>query len=209
MRHYMVETPSSYRKSISCVKPWSDRSWTTWRHSAEMRWDKTGNTKKHVQNRLAGYADDVWLFPEVWYNDLSLQQSIRRQGVLAFSLFGVLLAHGDLRNNKLSQLSVNLWNLSHKHGYCETRMSVSSPTLIIRDCQLGQDSCVDPLASAPGSDAGEHQTAGPATWHDPPNRRGPETGSAVPHLNFSLMSRTCDHREKEKKNALLCVLGGK
>lgn len=58
----------------------------------------------------------------------SLQQSARRQGTLAFSLFGVLLAHGDLRINKLSQLAVNLWNLSHKHGYCETRISVSSHT---------------------------------------------------------------------------------
>ncbi|XP_028990789.1 VPS35 endosomal protein-sorting factor-like isoform X2 [Betta splendens] len=52
------------------------------------------------------------------------EQSVRRQGALAFSLFGVLLAHGDLRNNKLSQLAVNLWNLSHKHGYCDTRVSV-------------------------------------------------------------------------------------
>ncbi|XP_059180994.1 VPS35 endosomal protein-sorting factor-like isoform X2 [Centropristis striata] len=52
------------------------------------------------------------------------EQNTRRQGSLAFSLFGVLLAHGDLRNNKLSQLSVNLWNLSHKHGSCETRVSV-------------------------------------------------------------------------------------
>ncbi|KAM9773653.1 VPS35 endosomal protein-sorting factor-like isoform X2 [Syngnathus typhle] len=52
------------------------------------------------------------------------QLSTRRQGALAFSLFCVLLAHGDLRNNKLSQLAVNLWNLSHKHGHCETRISV-------------------------------------------------------------------------------------
>ncbi|XP_028263709.1 VPS35 endosomal protein-sorting factor-like isoform X2 [Parambassis ranga] len=52
------------------------------------------------------------------------EQCARRQGALAFSLFGVLLAHGDLRNNKLSQLAINLWNLSHKHGYCETRVSV-------------------------------------------------------------------------------------
>ncbi|XP_077407451.1 VPS35 endosomal protein-sorting factor-like isoform X3 [Vanacampus margaritifer] len=52
------------------------------------------------------------------------QQSTRRQGALAFSLFCVLLAHADLRNNKLSNLAVNLWNLSHKHGYCETRISV-------------------------------------------------------------------------------------
>ncbi|KAK7918891.1 hypothetical protein WMY93_010175 [Mugilogobius chulae] len=52
------------------------------------------------------------------------EQTARRQGALAFSLFGVLVAHGDLRNNKLSQLAVNLWNLSHKHGYCDTRLSV-------------------------------------------------------------------------------------
>uniref|UniRef100_A0A3Q2YTV6 VPS35 endosomal protein-sorting factor-like n=1 Tax=Hippocampus comes TaxID=109280 RepID=A0A3Q2YTV6_HIPCM len=55
---------------------------------------------------------------------LGREESTRRQGTLAFSLFCVLLAHGDLRNNKLSQLAVNLWNLSHKHGYCETRISV-------------------------------------------------------------------------------------
>ncbi|XP_054624384.1 VPS35 endosomal protein-sorting factor-like isoform X2 [Dunckerocampus dactyliophorus] len=52
------------------------------------------------------------------------EQGMRRQCTLAFSLFGVLLSHGDLRNNKLSQLAVNLWNLSHKHGYCDTRISV-------------------------------------------------------------------------------------
>ncbi|XP_004086849.1 UPF0505 protein C16orf62 homolog [Oryzias latipes] len=52
------------------------------------------------------------------------EQSARRQSALAFSLFAVLLAHGDLRNNKLSQLAVNLWNLSHKQGLCDTRLSV-------------------------------------------------------------------------------------
>uniref|UniRef100_A0A3P9QAW0 VPS35 endosomal protein-sorting factor-like n=1 Tax=Poecilia reticulata TaxID=8081 RepID=A0A3P9QAW0_POERE len=55
---------------------------------------------------------------------LTRDESVRRQSALAFSLFGVLLAHGDLRNNKLSQLSINLWNLSHKHGHCETRISI-------------------------------------------------------------------------------------
>uniref|UniRef100_A0A8C6TGE5 VPS35 endosomal protein-sorting factor-like n=1 Tax=Neogobius melanostomus TaxID=47308 RepID=A0A8C6TGE5_9GOBI len=55
---------------------------------------------------------------------LGREESARRQGSLAFALFGALLAHGDLRNNKLSQLTVNLWNLSHKHGYCDTRLSV-------------------------------------------------------------------------------------
>uniref|UniRef100_A0A3P8U3Q3 VPS35 endosomal protein-sorting factor-like n=1 Tax=Amphiprion percula TaxID=161767 RepID=A0A3P8U3Q3_AMPPE len=63
------------------------------------------------------------------------EQSPRRQGALAFSLFGVLLAHGDLRNNKLSQLSVNLWNLSHKHGYCETRISVRTLEYIKHQAQ--------------------------------------------------------------------------
>uniref|UniRef100_A0A8C2BKN5 VPS35 endosomal protein-sorting factor-like n=1 Tax=Cyprinus carpio TaxID=7962 RepID=A0A8C2BKN5_CYPCA len=56
---------------------------------------------------------------------LGRDEGVRRQGSLAFSLFGCLLAHGDLRNNKLNQLAVNLWNLSHKHGFCDTRTSVS------------------------------------------------------------------------------------
>ncbi|KAJ8246244.1 hypothetical protein GJAV_G00265420 [Gymnothorax javanicus] len=55
---------------------------------------------------------------------LGREEGLRRQSSLAFSLFGCLLAHGDLRNNKLNQLAVNLWNLSHKHGYCDTRTSV-------------------------------------------------------------------------------------
>ncbi|XP_062331258.1 VPS35 endosomal protein-sorting factor-like isoform X1 [Osmerus eperlanus] len=55
---------------------------------------------------------------------LGREEGVRRQGSLAFSLFGCLLAHGDLRNNKLNQLAVNLWNLSHKHGHCDTRTSV-------------------------------------------------------------------------------------
>ncbi|KAJ3608039.1 hypothetical protein NHX12_025089 [Muraenolepis orangiensis] len=52
------------------------------------------------------------------------EQMVRRQGSLSFSLFGVLLAHGDLRNNRLNQLAVNLWNLNHKHGCSDTRTSV-------------------------------------------------------------------------------------
>ncbi|XP_068610312.1 VPS35 endosomal protein-sorting factor-like [Brachionichthys hirsutus] len=63
------------------------------------------------------------------------EQSARRQGALAFSLFGVLLAHGDLRNNKLSQLAVNLWNLSHKHGYCDARISVRTLECIKHQAQ--------------------------------------------------------------------------
>ncbi|XP_034049227.1 VPS35 endosomal protein sorting factor-like isoform X1 [Thalassophryne amazonica] len=63
------------------------------------------------------------------------EQSARRQGALAFSLFGVLLAHSDLRNNKLNQLAVNLWNLSHKHGFCNTRVSVRTLEFIKHQAQ--------------------------------------------------------------------------
>ncbi|XP_047233035.1 VPS35 endosomal protein-sorting factor-like isoform X2 [Girardinichthys multiradiatus] len=66
---------------------------------------------------------------------LTRDESVRRQSALAFSLFGVLLAHGDLRNNKLSQLSINLWNLSHKHGYCEARVSVRTLEYIKHQAQ--------------------------------------------------------------------------
>ncbi|XP_013882960.1 VPS35 endosomal protein-sorting factor-like isoform X2 [Austrofundulus limnaeus] len=57
---------------------------------------------------------------------LTRDESVRRQSALAFSLCAAVLAHGDLRNNKLSQLTINLWNLSHKHGHCETRVSVQT-----------------------------------------------------------------------------------
>uniref|UniRef100_A0A673HVJ0 VPS35 endosomal protein-sorting factor-like n=1 Tax=Sinocyclocheilus rhinocerous TaxID=307959 RepID=A0A673HVJ0_9TELE len=60
---------------------------------------------------------------------------LRRQGSLAFSLSGCLLAHGDLRNNKLNQLVVNLWNLSHKHGFCDTRTSVRTLEYIKHQAQ--------------------------------------------------------------------------
>ncbi|XP_061667033.1 VPS35 endosomal protein-sorting factor-like isoform X2 [Syngnathoides biaculeatus] len=63
------------------------------------------------------------------------EPTTRRQGTLAFSLFCVLLTHGDLRNNKLSQLAVNLWNLSHKNGYCETRVSVRTLEYIKHQAQ--------------------------------------------------------------------------
>uniref|UniRef100_A0A8C7MGV3 VPS35 endosomal protein-sorting factor-like n=1 Tax=Oncorhynchus kisutch TaxID=8019 RepID=A0A8C7MGV3_ONCKI len=66
---------------------------------------------------------------------LGRDESIHRQGSLAFSLFGCLLAHGDLRNNKLNQLAVNLWNLSHKQGYCNTRTSVRTLEFIKHQAQ--------------------------------------------------------------------------
>uniref|UniRef100_A0A673YDE1 VPS35 endosomal protein-sorting factor-like n=1 Tax=Salmo trutta TaxID=8032 RepID=A0A673YDE1_SALTR len=66
---------------------------------------------------------------------LGRDESVHRQGSLAFSLFGCLLSHGDLRNNKLNQLAVNLWNLSHKQGYCNTRTSVRTLEFIKHQAQ--------------------------------------------------------------------------
>lgn len=37
MRHFTEETPSFYQRSTSCVRPWLDRSWTTWRFSVGTR----------------------------------------------------------------------------------------------------------------------------------------------------------------------------
>lgn len=134
------------------------------------------------------------------------QQSMRRQGALAFSMFGVLLAHGDLRNNKLNQLAVNLWNLSHKHGYCETRVSVSLHATGF-SCSSARISfnlylffllllfkyafceCIHGsplLVSATGSDSGVHQTSGSAARHGVPVGYSPKALAAVPHLNTCL-----------------------
>uniref|UniRef100_A0A671SSI6 VPS35 endosomal protein-sorting factor-like n=1 Tax=Sinocyclocheilus anshuiensis TaxID=1608454 RepID=A0A671SSI6_9TELE len=70
--------------------------------------------------------------------ELGQDEGVRRQGSLAFSLSGCLLAHGDLRNNKLNQLVVNLWNLwnlSHKRGFCDTRTSVRTLEYIKHQAQ--------------------------------------------------------------------------
>ncbi|TRY58965.1 hypothetical protein DNTS_033933 [Danionella cerebrum] len=67
--------------------------------------------------------------------NLGKDEEMRRQASLAFSLFGSLLGHGDLRNNKLNQLAVNLWNLSHKHGFCDTRTSVRTLEHIKNEAQ--------------------------------------------------------------------------
>ncbi|XP_066546086.1 VPS35 endosomal protein-sorting factor-like isoform X2 [Amia ocellicauda] len=55
---------------------------------------------------------------------LGKEESLRRQSSLAFSLFGCLLAHGDLRKSQLNQMAVSLWNLSQRHGVADTRTAV-------------------------------------------------------------------------------------
>lgn len=221
MRRSMVEIPNSYQRSTSCVRLWLDRSSTTWRHSVVTRWGRfwfkflitkqkqkaTASTaewiilKKNnlvlVKIQISSLAKSGCCVTKVacWHAfPTLLQQSTRRQGALAFSLFGVLLAHGDLRNNKLSQLAVNLWNLSHKHGYCETRTSVSScfralkPNLYTLNLLYlwMQPHWLLFSVSAAGSDSGVYQTSDSAAGHGSSVRYGPEAHAAVPHLNFNL-----------------------
>ena len=53
-----------------------------------------------------------------------LYQALKRQSSLGLSFFNSILAHGDLRNNRLNQLSVNLWHLAQRHGCADTRTMV-------------------------------------------------------------------------------------
>ncbi|XP_064415213.1 VPS35 endosomal protein-sorting factor-like isoform X1 [Latimeria chalumnae] len=55
---------------------------------------------------------------------LGRDETLKRQSALALFLFNSILAHGDLRNNKLNQLAVNLWNLAQKHGFADTKTMV-------------------------------------------------------------------------------------
>nr|XP_033818830.1 VPS35 endosomal protein sorting factor-like isoform X2 [Geotrypetes seraphini] len=57
---------------------------------------------------------------------LGKDETLKRQSQLALSLFHSILAHGDLRNNKLNQLAVNLWNLAQKHGFADTKTMVKT-----------------------------------------------------------------------------------
>lgn len=63
-----------------------------------------------------------WLVPDS--NLPFLFQALKRQSLLGLSFFNSILAHGDLRNNRLNQLSVNLWHLAQRHGYADTRTMV-------------------------------------------------------------------------------------
>ncbi|XP_074775679.1 VPS35 endosomal protein-sorting factor-like isoform X6 [Athene noctua] len=63
---------------------------------------------------------------------LGKEETLKRQSQLALYFFNTILAHGDLRNNKLNQLSVNLWNLAQKHGFADTRTMVKTLEYIKR-----------------------------------------------------------------------------
>lgn len=100
-------------------------------------------------------------WPQTWpvpdSNPPFLFQALKRQSLLGLSFFNSILAHGDLRNNRLNQLSVNLWHLAQRHGYADTRTMVrlkGAPT------PLGPGGCGE-LPEPPGqSIAGAAQHRG-------------------------------------------------
>ncbi|XP_035573343.1 VPS35 endosomal protein-sorting factor-like isoform X4 [Canis lupus baileyi] len=63
---------------------------------------------------------------------LAKDEALKRQSSLGLSFFNSILAHGDLRNNRLNQLSVNLWHLAQRHGCADTRTMVKTLEYIKR-----------------------------------------------------------------------------
>nr|KAF6491458.1 VPS35 endosomal protein sorting factor like [Molossus molossus] len=57
---------------------------------------------------------------------LAKDEALKRQSSLGLSFFNSILAHGDLRNNRLNQLSVHLWHLAQRHGSADTRTMVKT-----------------------------------------------------------------------------------
>ncbi|NXD63155.1 CP062 protein, partial [Eolophus roseicapillus] len=76
--------------------------------------------------RLCWIFWDDYLIIQDFYIFFSLLQTLKRQSQLALYFFNTILAHGDLRNYKLNQLSVNLWNLAQKHGFADTSTMVTT-----------------------------------------------------------------------------------
>ncbi|XP_067859292.1 VPS35 endosomal protein-sorting factor-like isoform X1 [Heptranchias perlo] len=57
---------------------------------------------------------------------LGKDETLKRQSALGLTLFNSILSYGDLQNNKLNQLTINLWNLAQKHGFAETKTMVKT-----------------------------------------------------------------------------------
>ena len=52
------------------------------------------------------------------------------------------MCHGDLSDSRLAELSLNLWNLAQKHGFGNTKYTVSravpmSPALLVSTAKVG------------------------------------------------------------------------
>ncbi|KAG8432982.1 hypothetical protein GDO86_017303 [Hymenochirus boettgeri] len=78
---------------------------------------------------------------------LGKEKTLKRQSYLALLFFNSILAHGDLRNNKLNQLAVNLWNLSQKHGFADTKTMVKTLEYIKRRSKESESSHFTDLAA--------------------------------------------------------------
>ncbi|XP_053132807.1 VPS35 endosomal protein-sorting factor-like isoform X2 [Hemicordylus capensis] len=77
---------------------------------------------------------------------LGRDEAFKRQSQLAFCFFNSILAHGDLRNNKLNQLAVNLWNLAQKNGFADTKTMVKTLDYIQRQSRRPERSHFAELA---------------------------------------------------------------
>ncbi|XP_040214484.1 VPS35 endosomal protein-sorting factor-like isoform X4 [Rana temporaria] len=77
---------------------------------------------------------------------LGKENTLKRQSSLALLFFNSILAHGDLRNNKLNQLAVNLWNLSQKHGYSDNKTMIKTLEYINRRSKQFESSHLSELA---------------------------------------------------------------
>ncbi|KAM4697629.1 VPS35 endosomal protein-sorting factor-like [Rhinophrynus dorsalis] len=78
---------------------------------------------------------------------LGKEKTLKRQSQLALLFFNSILAHGDLRNNKLNQLAVNLWNLSQKHGFADTKTMVKTLEYIKKRSKQPESSHLNDLAT--------------------------------------------------------------
>jgi hypothetical protein len=47
------------------------------------------------------------------------------QASLAMDLFVRVVVRGDIRETSLTTLAINLWNLAHRHGCLDQKVSVS------------------------------------------------------------------------------------
>ncbi|KAG2455769.1 CP062 protein, partial [Polypterus senegalus] len=79
---------------------------------------------------------------------LGKEEAFQRQSSIAIMLLNTLLAHGDLRNNRLNQMVVNLWNLAQKYGYADTRAMERRMQLRLDDT-LGEEEEDDKIFKDP------------------------------------------------------------
>jgi hypothetical protein len=47
------------------------------------------------------------------------------QASLAMDLFARVVIRGDLKEPSMTTLAINLWNLAHRHGHIDPKLSVS------------------------------------------------------------------------------------